>query len=71
MPLLPRYPRAMSNPRVRADPALSRQPDTIYRTYVAQCRRLGVKPVPMVRAKSLIREWVAELAARQDPPPTH
>jgi hypothetical protein len=65
---LKRYYRAMPKPSSRV--AGLPKADSMYRTYVSQCRRLGVKPVSLVRAKALIREWTATLAAgRTEPPP--
>src|SRR5437588_4208041 len=38
-------------------------PEGVYRNYVATCRRLGVEPVPRLRAQALLVEWSAALAA--------
>jgi hypothetical protein len=56
----------MSKPRAPPDRPLSRDPHTVFRTYLAQCRRLGVTPAPSARQQ--IKAWVAELARQQQQP---
>ena len=56
-----------SKPKPRSRVAGLPRPDSVYATYCSQCRRLGVKPVPMAQAKVLIRKWVDELARQQSP----
>ena len=38
-------------------------PDRVYRNYLAQCRRLRIKPVPRERAMAEIQKWADALAA--------
>jgi hypothetical protein len=44
--------------------------DVVYAGYLETCRRLGVEPVPRVRAHELMAEWGAALAGCVTAPPT-
>jgi hypothetical protein len=39
--------------------------ESVYRSYVETCRRLGVEPAPRDRAQGLMAEWFTERATRQ------
>ena len=41
--------------------------ESVYRSYVETCRRLGVEPVPRDRAHGLMAEWFLARTARQSP----
>jgi hypothetical protein len=46
--------------------------DRVYRSYVEDCRRLGIEPVSPDRAQDLMEEWSEALAGpRLVPPNTH
>ena len=55
----------MRNAAPKMDPP---DPERVFRNYVAQCRRLGIKPVQRERAKAAIQEWADALAAARAAP---
>lgn len=68
--MLSRYHRAMLDDGGNDAPGLDPpDPQRVYANYLRSCRRLGVKPVPRERARKLIEEWTATLAASRSVPP--
>ena len=54
----------------KAQPALSPTQARVYRDYLITCRPLGIMPTLPERAKALLEEWAAMVAAGQTNWPT-
>jgi len=52
-------------PRRRSDA------DGFYRSYVENCERLGIMPIPWIEAQALMAEWSTAFAVGRKTPPTY
>ena len=45
--------------------------DGFYRSYVENCERLGIMPIPWIEAQALMAEWSTAFAVGRKTPPTY
>jgi hypothetical protein len=43
--------------------------DRFYHSYVENCERLGIMPIPWIEARAMIAEWSTAFAAGRKTPP--